>query len=441
MKPTTTKRRYRRRRRHTNNTSQFVQPAQSEDYMEETDNHSFLSAGERNPTPSMPFIIPAHAPSEQQAEAISEQVVKGRPATSLLSSKPTYIQRQEMEQEDISKKPEEPEKISRLEEEEVSRMPSNKAVDKMANMEERIATKSEGGGTPAVSQGFAGGLKSTKGKGSPMSHTTQAEMSSAFGVDFSSVRIHTNQQAEQLSSDIHAQAFTHGKDIYFNAGKYNPNTPEGKKLLAHELTHVVQQSKEGDAKRIHRRQIPGTSTPVPQGFNQVRDKKRKVFQAVGDVAVVTVTIKSDIEGTVYPGRDGETRLGLSWNAARYNSRNGMVTRITRAPSVTLTIQTTYRKGVDPDVPSTYGRGTTAADRTAGNTSLRFHEGSHGTFGIHYLQGHSLPQFMGNIGMSVADFDQAIADFNQAMTAYNTAMQQANIQAIDCVGTPGDICTP
>src|SRR5438094_848389 len=66
-------------------------------------------------------------------------------------------------------------------------------------------------------------------------------MESRFNADFSGVRIHTGSHAQGLSTQIHAQAFTHGNDIYFNSGKYSPNTASGGQLLAHELTHTIQQ--------------------------------------------------------------------------------------------------------------------------------------------------------------------------------------------------------
>ncbi|MEZ4774822.1 MAG: DUF4157 domain-containing protein [Bacteroidia bacterium] len=84
-------------------------------------------------------------------------------------------------------------------------------------------------------------LSSTKGGGQALSPSVQAEMNSSFGADFSGVRVHSNTNAAQMSQSIQAQAFTNGSDIYFNHGKYNPESSEGKKLLAHELTHTVQQ--------------------------------------------------------------------------------------------------------------------------------------------------------------------------------------------------------
>jgi len=84
-------------------------------------------------------------------------------------------------------------------------------------------------------------LSSTKGQGSAMDNSTKSQMESGFGSDFSNVRIHTNSTAVQMNQDLGAQAFANGSDIYFNQGKYNPSSQSGQHLLAHELTHTIQQ--------------------------------------------------------------------------------------------------------------------------------------------------------------------------------------------------------
>ena len=85
-------------------------------------------------------------------------------------------------------------------------------------------------------------LEHQSGKGSPLPAKTLAEMNHSFGTDFSHVRVHHDAAAAALCNELNAQAFTHGCDIYFNEGKYNPESEEGKHLLAHELTHVLQQN-------------------------------------------------------------------------------------------------------------------------------------------------------------------------------------------------------
>ena len=90
-------------------------------------------------------------------------------------------------------------------------------------------------------------LASSKGRGSKMSDSTLAEMNQSFGTDFSGVNIHTDSNAVQMNRDLGARAFANGNDIYFNSGEYKPDSNEGKHLLAHELTHTVQQGENGSA--------------------------------------------------------------------------------------------------------------------------------------------------------------------------------------------------
>ncbi|MFC4632497.1 DUF4157 domain-containing protein [Dokdonia ponticola] len=85
-------------------------------------------------------------------------------------------------------------------------------------------------------------LSDSKGKGNPLTKDVRNTMESAFGTDFSSVKIHTDSRAVQMNNAIGAQAFTNKDDIYFNKDKFDSHSKEGSRLLAHELTHVVQQS-------------------------------------------------------------------------------------------------------------------------------------------------------------------------------------------------------
>lgn len=78
--------------------------------------------------------------------------------------------------------------------------------------------------------------------GQKMDDAVQAEMELGFGADLNQVNIHTDDEAARMSQQLCAQAFTHGNDIYFNKGKYKPDSSDGKHLLAHELTHTIQQS-------------------------------------------------------------------------------------------------------------------------------------------------------------------------------------------------------
>ena len=109
---------------------------------------------------------------------------------------------------------------------------------------------------------FESSLNSSKGGGQPLSKDTQSSMGSSFGADFSDVRVHTDNSAVRMNQQIGAQAFTHGKDIYFNEGKYSPESGSGKHLLAHELTHTIQQ---GAVVRPYRGEMHAAATgPIVQ---------------------------------------------------------------------------------------------------------------------------------------------------------------------------------
>ncbi|MDC8005364.1 DUF4157 domain-containing protein [Aureisphaera galaxeae] len=95
------------------------------------------------------------------------------------------------------------------------------------------------GGT--ASKSLSQQIHTSKGSGSKMDRGTRDFMENRFETDFSEVNIHTGPQAIQMSRELNAQAFTVGNDIYFNKGKYNPSSTSGKHLLAHELTHTIQQ--------------------------------------------------------------------------------------------------------------------------------------------------------------------------------------------------------
>jgi uncharacterized protein DUF4157 len=85
------------------------------------------------------------------------------------------------------------------------------------------------------------GINRTRGGGHSLPPGVRADMENAFGADFSPVRLHTDAAADALSRSLSADAFTTGRDIYFRQGQYDPDGSSGRRLLAHELTHVTQQ--------------------------------------------------------------------------------------------------------------------------------------------------------------------------------------------------------
>ena len=96
-------------------------------------------------------------------------------------------------------------------------------------------------GRAVVPGGLKRGMPAAGAPGRPLPGPLKEEFEAAFGADFGAVRVHAGDQAAQLSRGLRAQAFTHGPDVFFGAGRYAPGTAAGRRLLAHELTHVVQQ--------------------------------------------------------------------------------------------------------------------------------------------------------------------------------------------------------
>jgi len=93
-------------------------------------------------------------------------------------------------------------------------------------------------------------IDTARGSGHGMDHPTRNRMETAFGADFSGVRIHADTRADSLSQSLSARAFTTGRDVFFRQGEYNPGTSSGRELLAHELTHVVQQNGDGIQRKM-----------------------------------------------------------------------------------------------------------------------------------------------------------------------------------------------
>lgn len=191
---------------------------------------------------------------EQEADQVAAKVVDS-------SDQSQELQRQDPDpvQRATLMSPAEDEKLGTAEarmeqdkliQEKVQRMGENKEEEEVQTKkeEEEVQAKQEEEEVQAKAQGknvvnpeVSQKIQASAGAGQPLSGDIRAEMEHAFGADFSGVNIHTDADAVQMNKKLHSQAFTRGKDIFFNEGKYRPETSEGKRLLAHELAHVVQQ--------------------------------------------------------------------------------------------------------------------------------------------------------------------------------------------------------
>jgi Domain of unknown function (DUF4157) len=97
-------------------------------------------------------------------------------------------------------------------------------------------------------------------RGQPLDSGTRRLMEPRFGHDFSRVRVHTGELAAESAGQIHARAYTVGHHVVFGVGQYAPNTSPGLKLIAHELTHVLQQGAAGESGVLQRERAPNAKT-------------------------------------------------------------------------------------------------------------------------------------------------------------------------------------
>jgi len=128
-----------------------------------------------------------------------------------------------------------------------------------------VAAKAAPGRTPRVTPAVASTLQSQHGAGRPLSASDRSFFEPRLGRDLGAVRLHDDSPAARTASDLGARAFTHGADVYFSHGAHRPGTAEGRRLLAHELVHTVQQ-RPGPA--VRREPLTGPAGPVAGGAIQ-----------------------------------------------------------------------------------------------------------------------------------------------------------------------------
>jgi hypothetical protein len=105
---------------------------------------------------------------------------------------------------------------------------------------QRRELRSQGAGPLDAEIGAA--IDAERGGGSPLPEPVRAEMEHHLDADLAAVRVHTGPTADVLNRSVQAEAFTTGADIFFSGSSYDPGSSRGRELLAHELTHVVQQA-------------------------------------------------------------------------------------------------------------------------------------------------------------------------------------------------------
>lgn len=187
----------------------------------------------------------------------------------------------------------------------IQRLTTVEAVGQRARDEEELAQpKRIGAGGEAAATLSAGGFEAFRGGGRPLPSAAREFFEPRFGTSFEGVRVHTGGPAEAAAARIGARAFALGSSVVFGRGEYNPDSRSGRTLLAHELTHVVQQA--GGRERIQRQvQIDpfAASTAPTAGFNA--DMTAAFFAGMqpGGLSVLAGLTRFSLNGTLYSSAD------------------------------------------------------------------------------------------------------------------------------------------
>ena len=178
----------------------------------------------------------------------------------------------------------------------------------------------------AVSDGVAYAVRSCRGGGSALDADINSFMRDRFGYNFGSVKSHTDRRSVQLNQNLNARAFTIGNDVYFNQGEYKPYSSEGKHLLAHELTHVVQQNSphskivETSPWEVIRKRDGGESSqqglnedvvacPDPARLDEIEENFRSMIESA---RARDANVAADNLAYFLSGSGGTRTLSVSW---------------------------------------------------------------------------------------------------------------------------------
>src|SRR6266571_2547810 len=174
--------------------------------------------------------------------------------------------------------------------------------------EEQLQRKSVAADTLEIDPDLEVGLRSQQSGGQPLPDSTRAFFEPRLGADLSAVRVHSDATAARAASAVSARAFTLGPDIVFAKGAYAPNTSAGRELLAHELTHVVQQgAANAPAERLARAPADAAPAPAPAPA-----PARALVPLTFNVASTDLTPKSwgDRDDVTSGGADTRTNIEI-----------------------------------------------------------------------------------------------------------------------------------
>jgi hypothetical protein len=150
---------------------------------------------------------------------------------------PPQIQRQPSEEEDQEKAIQTKPLVSSI-----TPLIQRQQTPEKEDEEETAVQRQSDGAQATVDSGVEQAIERVRGRGQALPDNLRARMERSFGADFSAVRVHNDAAADNLNCSLQARAFTTGPDLFFKRGEYDPSSRAGQELIAHELTHVVQQT-------------------------------------------------------------------------------------------------------------------------------------------------------------------------------------------------------
>jgi hypothetical protein len=170
--------------------------------------------------------------------------------------------------------------------------------------EEEVQRKEEGGSSPGTTMAPINVREALDSPGQPLDVSTRAFFEPRFGYDFGNVRLHTGTQAADSARAINAKAYTAGNHIVMGQGQYDPTQVRGQQLLAHELTHVIQQANGGsDIRKIARAPLS-----VQRDGGKVTDPL-ELMEGVTEASVYMIVIDNSSGRTRFYTRGGKTING------------------------------------------------------------------------------------------------------------------------------------
>jgi outer membrane protein OmpA-like peptidoglycan-associated protein len=241
-----------------------------------------------------------------QREAMPEEEIQSKPLSATITP---LVQREAMPEEE-----EEPIQAKLIQRE------------AMPQEEEEIQTKKSSDGGFEAGGDFESRLSSSKSGGSPLPDDVRSFMEPRFGADFSGVRVHTGSEAVQMNREVGAQAFAHGQDVYYGAGK----GPGKDALTAHELTHVVQQIDSVRTKSmIMRQDAEHTATPTDAGTTH-------------DASVIPDDLRTFRQAGPYPSDAAGQTIVPPTGIGGFNARYDPISMVLK---IVLNIAMTFLDGI------------------------------------------------------------------------------------------------